>query len=279
MPEFCLSSKYLENLRKTVERFPEFRERMCTIRINESLVIEVPVVVAASFSATITSIVGSDPTTATFSFTLRAKSNSSLDKIKRVLQHNESVTLDNDEDIRAFAEFGLCIGNDDFAAPLRAQLSEESSDIREDNVVRIISTKRTFRVEDSTKECSFIASNFESMSQREDFVAFAKDAGNRGIVRGILGSPDLRMESEDTLLAFILRINEGASEENVTSDLFEFIFIEYCSAAKCDEFIRFACSVFRQQSVKSLLTCIGRRFAQPSIPMKPDTIEGRHKSQ
>jgi hypothetical protein len=277
MCEFSLNSKYLENIRKTVDKFPEYRDRIGTIRINETFDIEVPVIVAASLSSTITKIIDNDPTASTFCFTIQRYSETSFSKLKDVLQHNTRVSLDNDDDIHAFAEFGLCTENDDFVSPLKSQLCKYSSDIREDNVVRIISAKNTFRIDDKSKEYSFIASNFESMSTREDFIEFAKKDINRNSIKDILSRDDLCMESEDTLLTFILRINEGKREENITTDLFPFLLLEYCSSSKCEEFLRFSCSVIQNESVKSLLTCIGRRFVQSTIPMNPPKLKGRHE--
>ena len=277
MCEFSLNSKYLENIRKTVDKFPEYRDRIATIRINETFDIEVPVIVASSLSSTITKLIDNDPTTSTFCFTIQRYSESSLAKLKDVLQHNSRVSLDNDDDIHAFAEFGLLTENDDFVSPLKSQLCEYSSDISEDNVVKIISSKNTFRINDNSKEYSFIASNFESMSTREDFIEFSKKDTNRNIVKDILSRDDLCMLSEDTLLTFLLRINEGKREENITTDLFPFLLLEYCSAAKCEEFLRFSFGVIQNESAKSLLTCIGRRFVQSTIPMNPEFLKGRHK--
>ena len=277
MCEFSLNSKYLENIRKTVEKFPEYRDRIGIIRINETFDIEVPVIVAASLSSTITKIIDNDPTASTFCFTIQRYSETSFSKLKDVLQHNTRVSLDNDDDIHAFAEFGLCTGNDDFVSPLKSQLCEYSSDISEDNVLKIISSKNTFRIDDNTNEYSFVASNFESMSTREDFIEFSKKDTNRNSVKDILSRDDLCMSSEDTLLTFILRINEGKREENITTDLFPFLLLEYCSSSKCEEFLQFASSVIQNESVKSLLTCIGRRFVQSTIPMNPEFLKGRHE--
>ena len=277
MCEFSLNSKYLENIRKTVDKFPEYRDRIGTIRINETFDIKVPVIVAASLSSTITKIIDNDPTASTFCFTIERYSETSFSKLKDVLQHNTRVSLDNDDDIHAFAEFGLCTENDDFVSPLKSQLCEYSSNISEDNIVKIISSKNTFRIDDKSKEYSFVASNFESMSTREDFIEFAKKDINRNSIKDILSRDDLCMESEDTLLTFILRINEGKSEENITTDLFPFLLLEYCSSSKCEEFLQFAKSIIQNESVKSLLTCIGRRFVQSTIPMNPAKLKGRHE--
>ena len=113
------------------------------------------------------------------------------------------------------------------------------------------------------------------MSTRVNFIEFAKKYSNS--VKEILSRDDLCMYSEDTLLTFILRINEGKSEENITTDLFPFLLLEYCSSSKCEEFLRFSCSVIQNESVKSLLTCIGRRFVQSTIPMNPTKLKGRHE--
>ena len=84
MNNFSINCKYLENIRSTVEKFPEFRDKMCNIIINETFNIELPIIVASSFSSSITNIIANDPTANEFRFSIQSNSRDSLDKIKSV---------------------------------------------------------------------------------------------------------------------------------------------------------------------------------------------------
>ena len=277
MSNSSINCKYLENIRLTVERFPEYRDKMCNIIINEKFNIELPIIVASSFSSSITKIITNDPTTNEFRFSIQSNSQDSLDKIKSVICKREVVSIDNEEDISTFAELGLAIGNDDFINPLKERLEKDSSEMSENNVVQIITSKKTFHIEDIEKEVSFIAEHFETMSTREDFVEFSSKESNTRIVESIISSDKLNMENEDTLLSFLININKSKTLENISTELFDHLFIEYCSPDKCKEFLSFVCDIIHQQNIKSLVSCIGRRFIQPNIPMKPKFVKGRHK--
>ena len=130
MVKFSLSSKYLENLKSVVGKFETYKEHKCSIVINKIFTIEVPVVVAASISSSITKIIENDPTTDTFPFTIKHYNESSMQKIKQVITTNSSVSIEddeNEEDMETFAEFGLSIGNEDFISPLNKKLEQESA--------------------------------------------------------------------------------------------------------------------------------------------------------
>ena len=277
MSDFSISCEYLENIRSTVNEFPEYRDTICTIIINEKFKIELPIIVASSFSSSITKLIKNDPTTKEFHFSFKSNSVESLNKIKSVLCEQSKVSLNEENDIFTFAEFGLAIGNKDFVNPLKERLAKDVSQMNENNVVHIISSKKTFNIEDTKQETSFIASHFETMSRREDFIKFSSETSNTRIVEEIISSDKLKMNNEDTLLSFLIRINKSKTIENISTELFNHIFIEYCSPQKCEEFLSFVCEIVQQQNIKSLVSCIGRRFIQPNIPMKPNFIEGRHK--
>ena len=279
MGEFSINSNYLENIRSTVNEFPEYKDRICTIIINETFKIELPLIVASSFSSSITKIIKNDPTTKEFHFSLQTNSLESLNKIKSVLCEHSKVTLneENDEDIYSFAEFGVSIGNDDFINPLKVRLSKRVSEMNDNNVVDILRSKKTFHINDMNEEIIFISSHFEKMSVREDFINFSKETPNAGIVESIISSDKLSMNSEDTLLTFLMAINKSKTRENISAELFNHVFIEYCSANKCEEFISFICNIIQEQNTKALISCLGRRCVQPKIPMNPKYIKGRHE--
>ena len=287
MKEFFLGSKYLDNIRRIVSKFPAIKEQKCTISINKQINIELPVVVASSISTKITQTLENDPTVFKFPITINntddSESNSnetSIEKIKRVVETGEKVEIENEEDIYNFAKFGLDIGNEDFVIPLQEKLAAESANITEDNIVNILKMKKTFNIHEMEKETSFISRNFESMSKREDFISFSKNKSNIDIIRNIIESDSLHMQNEDILLSFLLTIcksyinNDESRKEYFR--LFEHLYLEYCSVSKCEEFLAFVKQIIETQSIHSLLTCIGRRLLQPEIPLKQSFIKGRH---
>ena len=276
MCDFSISCEYLENIRSIVKEFPEYRDKICTIIVNETFKIELPLIVAAAFSSSITKTIKNDPTANEFSFTLERYSIESLNKIKSVLCEHSKVWLNEENDIYTFAEFGLAIGNKDFINPLNTRLAKDVSGMNENNVVQILSSKKAFHIEDTKQEISFIAEHFETISKREDFIRFSLEAPNTKIIDEIISSDKLYMNNEDTLLSFLLAINKSKTIDNISAELFNHLFIEYCSPDKCEEFINFVCGIAQQQGIKPLLSCIKRRFIQPNIPVKQKYIRRRH---
>ena len=119
MVEFSLSLEYLENLKSAVENMPSYRDNTCNIVINGTYIIELPIIVAASLSSTITKMIRNDPTQNKFPFSLDNASvnNKAFDKIRDVLVNNKSVLIDNDNEMKIFASFGLSFGNNEFVKP------------------------------------------------------------------------------------------------------------------------------------------------------------------
>ena len=291
MRDFSISCKYLENIRSLSEEFPEYRDRTFTIIINETFKIEVPLIVASSFSSSITKTVKNDPTASELHVRLntntentqntqnKEKTHETLNKIKSVLCGNTKVSLNEETEFYTFASFGLSIGNEDFVSPLRTLLSREVSNVEENNVVSILRSKQTFEfsLQEMEEEISFICTHFENMSTREDFINFSRETRNSLIVESIISSDKLNMKDEDTLLTFVIRINEERRMENISTEFFKHVMFEYCSSKKCEEFVSFICSKLDEGKTKTLISCLGRRFTQSNIPMKPPFIEGRHQ--
>ena len=130
MVKLSLSSQYLENLRSVVRKFETYKEHKCSIVISKTFTIEVPVVVAASTSP----------------FAIKRYNKSLMLKIKQVITTSASVSIgeEDDEEMQAFAEFELSIGNEVFLSPLNKQLDKLKSPITERNVIRILNAKKAF---------------------------------------------------------------------------------------------------------------------------------------
>ena len=291
MRDFSISCKYLENIRSLSEEFPEYRDRTFTIIINETFKIEVPLIVASSFSSSITKTVKNDPTASELHVRLntntqnkdnednKEKTLETLNKIKSVLCGNTKVSLNEESEFYTFASFGLSIGNEDFVSPLRTLLSREVSKVEENNVVSILRSKQTFEfsLQEMEEEIRFICTHFENMSTREDFINFSRETRNSLIVESIISSDKLNMKDEDTLLTFVIRMNEERIMDNISTEFFKHVMFEYCSSKKCEEFVSFICSKLDEGKTKTLISCLGRRFTQSNIPMNPPFIEGRHQ--
>ena len=168
---------------------PSYKENKCSIVINKTFKIELPVVVAASLSSKITKMIEIDPTQTEFSFVINTMNENKdlFNKIRSVLINNEKVSL-NDEDIQPFASFGLAIGNEDFFTPLSEKYKKAGESLDEENVVSILNTKKLFGIKETQKETTFIASNFNEMSKNETFLSFAKNAENISVINEILQS-------------------------------------------------------------------------------------------
>ena len=104
MRDFSISCEYLENIRSLSEEFPEYRDRIYTIIINETFKIELPLIVASSFSSSVTKTVKNDPTANELHVRLNTlKTQETLEKIKSVLFGQSNVSLNEENDVFAFA--------------------------------------------------------------------------------------------------------------------------------------------------------------------------------
>ena len=289
MNDLNICYQYIENVWSTANVFQEFADRKFTIIINETFKIELPLIVASSLFSSIAKLIKSDSTANEFHVTINSPLNDqkilleSLNKIKSVLCGNSKVSfnLNNEKDfndIWVFAAFGAATGNKDFIKPMITLLSMQDSN-NEDNVVRKLQMKQilVLSIDEMSNEISFISSHFENMSNREDFINFAQETTNARIVESIIISDKLRMNDEDTLLTFLMTINKERTLNDIEVELFDYVMFEYCSANTCKEFISFICSKFEERKVKTIISCIGRRFTQSNIPMNPPFIKGRHK--
>ena len=155
MVKFSLNSQYLQNLRSVVRKLVTYKEHKCSIVINKAFTLEVPYVVAAS----------------TYQFTIKRYNKSSMFKTKQVITTSASVFTgeEDDEEMQAFVEFELSIGNEVFLSPLNKQLDKLKSPITERNVIHILNAKETFDNQGIEKEITFVAENFDSMSTNESF--------------------------------------------------------------------------------------------------------------
>ena len=245
MKEFSidfLSSKPMKNILSVTSKVaPELSKSFCSLIFNEKTEVKVPVLVAASLSSSVTKCIEVDPTKRKFTFnaTMKNENSNILNSFKSLLEDNIPIQLNEEEDFINLASIGLSIGNDELVSPLSERLKSESSSMSCDNVVGIINMKLTFGEDQMgglELETSFIAENFDEMSEREDFINFAKDVKHSQIIEQIIRSDQLKIDEEDVLLSFVIELCKTTLD---FSFLFEFVFLEYCSVDKCKELLAF----------------------------------------
>ena len=210
MKEFSiesLSTKPIKNIFSVSSKVaPELSKNFCSLIFNENTEIKVPILVAASQSTSVTKCIEADPTKRKFSFnvTMRNDNDNMLKSFKSLLEDNIPIQLNEEEDFINLATIGLSIGNDELISPLSERLKSESSSMSCDNVVSIINMKLTFGADQMgglELETSFIATNFNEMREREDFIEFAKDVQHSQIIEQIIRSDKLKIDEEDVLLS------------------------------------------------------------------------------
>jgi len=281
MREFSINSSYLDNLRIAVNNIPCVNEQKCQIILNGTYTIELPTVIAASISNPIAKIIESDPTANKFHFNIpiHGKNNNCLEKIKSVLQNNQTVTIENENDANVFASFGLKFGNNDFISPLSEKCQKKLETLNEENVFSNLEIKRIFGIKDISIEAEFIATNFQELSQKKSFISFASRKENIETIESVVKSKSLKVDKEDTLLAFLIAINRENAHDSRFVSLFDHVFLEYCSPQRCEQFLSFVHERSYTQEMRTLISCIGRRLIQPIHQLDQPFIEGRHKSR
>ena len=89
MVKFSLSSFSLSNLRSVVNKIDMYKEHKCSIVINNAFNIEMPVIVAAVLSKSITEMLENDPTLQTFKFTLSTLNNNNKEVFDKIIEYSE----------------------------------------------------------------------------------------------------------------------------------------------------------------------------------------------
>ena len=267
---FSLETCKISQLRSAINSSSAYNDQNVEIIINQRYTIELPLLVAASVSSKITRILESDPTIKEFAFKFEA-SDSSLHKIDRILTRGLSVRIAGDDDIIAFYNFGLAIGNEQFMEPFKNRKKSLDAPINIDNAVFDIKSKLSLGITDLTREITYIASNFDEFAKRKEFVSFSMRERNYDIVESILNHQSFHVVSEDTLLEYLLAISKESSNKESYARLFKYVFLEYCSSDNSKELLEFINGFISSSALQVLIDCLGRRVVQPSIPMRSNS--------
>jgi hypothetical protein len=215
---------------------------MFKVRIND-VEVDIPLFVAVGFSKTIAKLISGDDTIRHLDVMINFRNKENINKIVSILRSSSlslTVSLQNDDDIFDFAEFGICFGNSKFIEHLEINISKlENEGINKDNVLRIIKYKDMFshfeeKKQYYSKELEFISANFNSFNNDEYFISWCKKSGNEDRVENIVSSDSIRLNCEDDLLSFIIFINE---DNNRFMHLLQYVHIEFCTADVCETFM------------------------------------------
>ena len=253
----------------------EFTNSPCTIHINNSSEIDLSLLVAIASSPVIANELLSDISKRDFYFDvpfINNVSDSLFDKLSQAL-HMQEVNL-NDEEIMNFALFGQEIGNPDFLLPLKEQFDDLEANLNENNCIESLLKKLAFNLDPSaySREISLLAENFEQ--KKDDIYILAKEVKLLPIIRSIVSSPCLKLKNENSLLEFIIQL---CHIDNIYEQLFEYVWLEYCSVLSIHHFITYMDRVLdTTKNMRPMLKCMIRRLIESHLPMNPNYFKERH---
>ena len=266
MPNFRLNSKTFANILLISRQ--KFTNRDVRIHINNTEIIELPLIVVTSISPVFAQHLLSDPTITDFylntnSFLGGCKVNL-LRKIESLL-NNEEIEL-SDEECDDLAIFGKAINNKSFTKPFTKICEELESTISVENVIDLLQKKMSygFSPNECQKEIKFIAKHFFQVKTKLN--TLPKDETLLIFLQHIIKCNDLKLESEDELVNFILQLCEHNKQFIL---LFDHVLLEYCTHSSIQNLLTFIeTQLCSDQSLLTIIKCMSRRLLQETLPMK-----------
>ena len=269
MSNFKISSPYFENISSISQR--EITNTKCTIHINNKKEIEIPLLVAVSFSNLISQMLLNDPLMTDFYV-----EDSSLDNIKddiyakfnKILNLQE-IHLDNEEKAQ-MAILGKVLGNNELYTPFVELIKEYEQNLNEDNVIPLIQQKISFNfpIEELNNELLYIASNFSKFVDK--LIDLGSDVKHQNIIECIVKHENIKMDTEDQLLIFVISL---CKQNSIYEILFQYVWLEHCSIESISQFIEYLNdNICTNIQLKSIIKCINRRLVQERIPIRRHDI-------
>ena len=265
MSNFKIRSTYFENIYSISQR--EITNKTCTIHINNNKEIEIPLLVAVSFSTLISQMLLSDPLMTDFYV-----EDSSLDNVKDDIYNKfedllnlKEIQLDSEERAQ-IAILGKVLENNELLAPFLELMKEYEQNLNEDNVISLIQQKMAFNIpiDELNNEISYIASNFSNFVDK--LIDLGNDIKYSNIIECVVKHENIQMDSEDDLLLFVISLCKHNHEYE---RLFEYIWLEYCSVESISHFVEYLNeNICKDNRLKSIIKCINRRLIQDQIPIK-----------
>ena len=249
----------------------EFCNNKCTIKINNTSTISVPLILAIANSPLFGAKYSSDITTAEFEVETNfytPVTDSFIQKLQDALSLLE-VKFDNDDEIMNFACFGKSIKNEEFKKPFM-EYCEKMIDQNNDTSLELIKKKFHLQFSDQEfgKEISIIATNFDK--NKDVIFDLGKDPKYYNAISLILQSSDLRVCNEDSLLEYIIKFCEIDQKYEC---LFQYVWLDYCSVKSIQTFLDYINNnMVHDENLKSVFTCLQKRLLRANIPVLPMNI-------
>ena len=171
------------------------------------------------------------------------------------------------------------MGNSDFIQPIVDIYSKniENESISVNELIQRIDFKRKISKRLKPEKISFdeeinhISKNFYSLSTEESFIDWCKDITNITFLEKILSNQNLVIDTEDSLLQFILNL---CHENQLFNQLFSYICIEYCSLDCVNSFLQYVNNYFYSiklcNSDYAIIECLSKRckYNLKDVPSK-----------
>ena len=268
-----------------------------TININNKEIV-LNVQYAALFLSEINRLLKSDQTTRSLSIKIDNMDDNNLELILKFIQTGDYpqsfLDMSDEKLLRDMAQVGVKLGCNTLIQPYRIYLSSNQSKYTLDNILHFIEVKqelcRTYQEETDKKykdepdknskeelyrkfkeefniEFDFCAINFEKLKESYDLVNWSRDINNYVAIEEILNNPNLLLESEDSLLDFVIDVCKDNDEFSYLQ-LFSSVRLEYCTLEYVEKLVKFIENLGISLNTKALLNCLLRRC------LKIDKIEG-----
>ena len=259
MTKFQIHSQPYSNIMMFFDK--EITNSECTICFNNKYTMKLPLLVAIASSSVISQIVFNDITCREFNINIEKNLDEQFYRKMENAVLMKEITL-QEEELESFFYFGIALGNSSIKKAIKNMLI--STNIDEKSVITNVMRKIILSDGEYTKEAEFLAQSFESMKEKIYELAKFSDKSVM-IIELILKSDKLQLESEDSLLEFVLSL---CQMNKVYEQLFEYVWLEYCTISKIKLFIEYmALNVFKKGYSDGITKCLSRKLLQKTNTM------------
>ena len=263
MTNFKFISSFYENIYAISQH--EITNKSCTIHINNNQEIQIPLLIAASFSSFISNQLLIDSLMTDFYIEDRFLDSINDEVIQKLLNllNLKEVQLEDDE-IMEFAKLGYVLGNKELVDLFMHFIKKCEQNMNEDTALSLLIKKVSFNIplEEIKPEISYISSHFSKFA--DELINLGKDIKYQNVIECIINSENIKLFTEDELLLFIVEL---CKENNIYESLFEYVWLEYCSIDSITKFIDYINKyICKDNHLKSIIKCINRKLILEPIP-------------
>ena len=266
MTNFKFSSSFFENIYSISKQ--EITNRICTIHINNKKEIQIPLLVAVSFSSLISQMLTTDLLMTDFYVEdplLDDIQENTIDKLIELLNFKE-IQLEN-EDITQIAKLGKVFGNNELLSLYYNLVKNYEQNINEDNAISLVQQKISFGIpiEELKQEVEYISNNFSQFINK--LIELSQDIKYFNFIDCVVKNDNLRLHTEDELLLFIIKL---CQQNRIYVLLFQYVLLEYCSVESISAFIDYINKYISKDNdqLNSIIKCMNRKLVQGQIPIK-----------